>query len=149
MKSIILKIFGYTFSGIIILLAAAIPVGGLYYLGESIFYVTTYERDTGIVVSCSREAFSSVHSTVKPKSSGGAKYAPVVKVNGGKQITSKSYEGKESCYAKKGQEINILINPDNKNEAIINTFKDRWLVPLGLLSVPGILLFFYVRKRNA
>ena len=140
MKKILLHIFGYTFSGIIILLAAAIPMGGLYYLGESIWYISTYDKSTGVVVSCSRKTFQGKWRT---------KYAPVVKTDSGANVTSKSYGSKASCYSKKGETVGLLINPMNKEDAVLNTFFDRWVMPLGLLSIPGLLLFFILGKDNA
>ncbi len=132
------KVFGYTLTGIFALIIAALPIGGLYTLGRSIYYSTTYERSTGIVETCARQKF---------RVSGRIRYAPVIVMKGGASVTSITYESREGCFDKKGKTVNLLINPENKSEVVVNTFDDMWMMPLLLLSVPGIFLVSYIAKR--
>ncbi len=132
------KIFGYTLTGIFALIIAAVPIGGLYTLGRSIYYTATYERSTGIVETCARQKF---------RASGRTRYAPIIIVSGGVSATSITYESKEGCFNKKGKTVNLLINPENKNEVVVNTFDDMWMMPLLLLSFPSIILVSYIAKR--
>ncbi len=138
MKKFLSNIFGYSLTGLFFVLIAAVPIGGFYQLGKSIWYVTTYEKDTGVVVSCSSRVSKGRWTT---------KYASVVEMDDGSRITSKLYGSRESCYNKQGERVSVLLNPDNRDEAVINTFDDLWLMPLLLLSIPGLLLVSYIAKR--
>lgn len=137
MKKVFLYIFGYTFSAVIILMVCAVPVFGVYELGKTTWYLTQYEHDTGTVVGCSGKRF-------KHKS----KYAYQVETKDGTRITGRWYGSKSHCERQKGKTVSVLINPENKKEGVINSFMDRWLLPLILLSLPGLFLYGYLKKRK-
>ena len=132
------KIFGYTLTGIFALIIAAVPIGGLYTLGHSIYYTVAYEKSTGVIETCASKVFKDRWRT---------KYAPVVITEDGSRITSITYESREACFSKKGKTVNLLLNPENRSEVVINTFDDMWMMPLLLLSFPSILLVSYIAKR--
>ncbi|MBT3336674.1 MAG: hypothetical protein HN855_16560 [Anaerolineae bacterium] len=69
MEKILKNIFGYSLSGIFFLIAAALPVGGLYTLGRSIWHTTKYERSSGINLTCASKVSKARKTT---------KYAPIV-----------------------------------------------------------------------
>lgn len=137
MKKVLLSIFGYTFSAVIILMVCAVPVFGIYELGKTTWYLTQFEHDTGTVVGCSGKRF-------KHKS----KYAYVVETKKGARITGRWYGSKSHCERQKGKTVAVLINPENKQKGVVNSFMDRWFLPLTLLSLPGLFLYGYLKKRK-
>lgn len=138
MKNVLLHIIGYTVSAVFILMVCAVPVFGIYELGKTTWYLTQYEHDTGVIVGCSSKRF-------KHKS----KYAYVVKTKNGARITGRWYGSKSHCERQKGKTVAVLINPENKKEGVVNSFMDRWLLGLILLSLPGLFLFGYLKKKKA
>ncbi|MDH5426373.1 MAG: hypothetical protein OEY29_15400 [Gammaproteobacteria bacterium] len=137
MKGKILPIFGCSFSVVIISVLAVIPVSGIYYLGKSIWYVSYYENSTGKVVSCSE-------NNIKMR---GVLYAMVIESDSGLHITANHHVNKEMCFDAQGETVNILINPNNKKEGVINTFRERWKIPFIFLGLPVIILIIYFKKR--
>ena len=138
MKDKILPIFGCTFSVIILSTLAIIPLGGAYYLGKSIWYVSSYENSVGKVVACSAK-------NIKTR---GILYAMVIQTDSGSRITAKHHVSKENCYRVQGEIVSILLNPDNKNEGVINSFRERWKLPLIFIGSPIIIiLIIYLKKR--
>lgn len=138
MKKVLLSIFGYTFSAVIILMVCAVPVFGIYELGKTTWYLTQFEHDTGTVVGCSGKRF-------KHKS----KYAYVVETKKGARITGRWYGSKAHCERQKGKTVAVLINPENKQKGVVNSFMDRWFLPLALLSLPGLFLYGYLKKKKS
>jgi hypothetical protein len=132
------NIFGYTLTGILVLIIAAVPIGGLYTLGRSIYYTASFEKSTGVVETCASKTFRNKWRT---------RYAPVIVMEDGTRATSITHESREGCFDKKGKEVSLLINPDNRDEVVVNTFSDMWMMPLLLLSVPGIFLGSCIAKR--
>ena len=138
MKRFLLAIFGYTFGAAIVLMVCAVPVFGCYELGKTVWYLTQYEHVTGTVVDCSGKRF-------KHKS----KYAYVVETNAGTRITARWYGSKAFCERQQGKTVAVLINPENRSEGVVNSFMDRWVLPLILLGITSMFVVGYLKKRNA
>ena len=119
-----------------ILMLCSVPLFGVYELGKTVWYLSSYESDLGEVVGC--------HWKETEHSSG---YAIVVQTKEGVRLTGSWYGSKENCVRQLGTSIKVLVNPANRQEAVLNTFIDRWLPALCLLGLTGLGLFIYFQKR--
>ncbi len=138
MKNILQTVFVYGFGLFAILAVLAIPVGGLYESGRSIFYLTKYEHSTGRVTHCESRRFKKR-----------TKYAPVVVAESGLRIKARWYGSKESCRENIGQNISVLIDPENPDHGVLNTFVERWMLASILLGITSLFFFGYLRKKSA
>jgi hypothetical protein len=73
----------------------------------------------------------------------GGDYAPVVEFSidgSAKQLVGKITSSNPAYSV--GDAVEVLVNPDNHNEAVIDTFKERWLIPviIGCVSVFFVML---------
>ena len=131
-----------------LVLGIALLLGGLYFLTESIGYASNYSPTTGKVVSCSNKHITA-SGAKKHFKNDGEKFFPVVETTNGKQITSNRHYPKEtSCTETIGQTVNLLVDPNDPNNAVINGFYDLWLKPLALIVFSAFLLFLYLKKQN-
>ncbi len=135
MKNILQTVFVYGFGLFAILAVLAIPVGGLYESGRSIFYLTKYEHNTGKVTRCESRRFKKR-----------TKYAPVVVTESGLRIKARWYGSKESCRENIGQNVSVLIDPENPDHGVLNTFVERWMLASILLGITSLFFFGYLRK---
>lgn len=138
MKKLLLSLFGYTFCTVFVLMVCAVPVVGCYELGKTVWYLTQYERRTGTVVDCVGKRF-------KHKS----KYAYVVETKDGTRVTARWYGSRAWCERQLGKSASVLIDPENGQEGVINSFMDRWLLPVVLLGGAGLLVVGFLKKQKA
>lgn len=136
MKRFLLTIFGYTMGTALVLMVCAVPVFGCYELGKTLWYLTQYEHETGTVVDCSGKHFKQ-----------GTKYAYVVETADGTRIRARWYGSKSYCERQQGKTVSVLINPENRSEAVINSFMDRWCIAVIFLGLTGLFVGGYFKKR--
>ena len=115
------KIFGYTLTGIFALIIAAVPIGGLYTLGRSIYYTATYEKRTGVVEICASKVFRDKHRT---------KYAPVIIMEDGARVTSITYESREGCFGRN------YLSDISRHE---NSAEHSWHLAITLLALKDMM----------
>jgi hypothetical protein len=126
----------YLWITMIIFTVCLIPLVGVYELGKTVWYLSQYESEPGEVVGC--------HWNETEYSSG---YAIVVQTKAGVHLMSSWYGSRENCLKQLGNRVNVLVNPQDRQEAVLNTFIDRWLSPLTLLGLTGIGVYFYFKRR--
>lgn len=134
-------IFGYTFAAVFYLMIAAVPIYGVYEMGRSLSQSLTYFPATGIAVDCKGK-----YTRKKTK------YAVQVRVEAiedhpARTITSRWHGSKSSCRENLGNTYPVLIDPDSRDGGVINSFVERWLLPLLVLSIPGLFVWGWANKR--
>lgn len=134
-------IFGYTFAGVFYLMIAAVPIYGVYEMGRSLSQSLSYFPATGVAIDC--------HSKYTGKKT---KYAVRVRVetigeHPARTISSRWYGSRSSCRENVGDTYPVLIDPDSRDGGVINSFVERWLLPLLVLSIPALFVWGWVNKR--
>lgn len=134
----------FVFSGVwnlgvilIVFMLCLIPLTGIYELGKTVWYLSRYESELGEVVGCHRQETE--------LSSG---YAIVVQTKEGVRITGGWNGSQENCVRQLGTSIKVLINPEDRQVAVLNTFVDRWLMALVLLGLSGVIVFLAFKRRT-
>ena len=117
-------------------LLCLIPIIGVYELGKTIWYLNHYESDLGEVVACELKGADN-----------SAGYVIVVQTKAGTRLSGSWYGSREYCLKQLGNRVNVLVDPQDRQEAVLNTFIDRWLSPLTLLGLTVIGVYFYFKRR--
>ncbi|QDT26748.1 hypothetical protein Enr10x_20580 [Gimesia panareensis] len=126
----------YLWITMMIFTVCLIPLVGFYELGKTVWYLSRYESEPGEVVGC--------HWKETEHSSG---YAIVVQTKAGVHLTGSWYGRRENCLKQLGDRIEVLVDPQDRQVAVLNTFIDRWLPALTLLGLTGIGVYFYLKRR--
>lgn len=137
MEDLIINTFFYCIFHIHILALMLIPLFGFYELGKTIWYLNYYEHKTGVVVGCHKREFDD-----------STQYSLVARTKQGARITAEWPCREADCINQLGKKVNVLINPENTQEGVMNDFTDRWLPASVLMSISTLIFFFVIKKKR-
>ena len=133
---------------VIFVLIWAIPTA--YVFHDRINLLTSAQSLDASIVSCDKQSRKRRGYRTSPRRSGvtfkksnrsARKYAPVAVSAEGYKVTGKIFiAGKKNCERRLGQQVKILVDADNPDNARINSFMQFWIYPVALVFA-GAMLF--------
>ncbi|WP_417397362.1 DUF3592 domain-containing protein [Gimesia chilikensis] len=118
-------------------LLCLIPIIGVYELGKTIWYLNHYESDLGEVVACELKG-----------NDNSAGYVIVVQTKAGARLTGSWGDSRENCLRQLGKKVEVLVNPQNRQVAVLNTFIERWLSAFVLIGLATVIIFLGLKRKT-
>lgn len=132
------NIFRWIWRFCVFMILFVVPASGMYEIGETLWYQKYYLKDTGLIAGCTNQQTES-----------GEIYHVVVKTREAWGITDRRYDNGEDCTSQIGRLVFVLINPENREEIVMDSFRERWLPALKLFIVSGLFIFIYRAMKYA
>lgn len=118
-------------------LLCLIPIIGVYELGKTIWYLNHYESDLGEVVACELKGADN-----------SAGYVIVVQTKAGTRLSGSWGDSRENCLRQLGKKVEVLVNPQNRQVAVLNTFIERWLSAFVILGLATVIIFLGLKRKT-
>lgn len=119
-------ILGHAMAIVCLLAIGISAIAGVYKLGKSLSQSLSHQSAKGVVIACEPKWLSTHKETVM-----------VVEIEGSvehAQISGHWLRSKSFCEQLLGHSIQVLLDPDDDYLGVVDSFNERWLFPLLLLT---------------
>ncbi len=132
------KFLGYVFAGVLLLMFFA-PIPFAIYLNyDALVALNNSDSAQATIIQCQahRSSGSGNRST---------SWRPVASLADGRTVEgSFGWTKREWCEGSVGEQVEVLIDPQNGNPIKINSFMQLWFLPLLMLAIASIIVWVSV-----